>query len=366
MNVVRDAHLSMPTVNQILAALQEEGYVTPAGNARPRSGRPPVLYQFNPAVRYAIGVEIKIPRISIGLVDLHRALVRIAEYPFDENATSESVVDTMNRGITEVLNAQQADAGKLVGIGLGVPGFVERDSGVWLRFPRTPQIRDFPLRALLSERFRVPVYIQNEANVCASAELERDPSRSEGDVLVIACFEGLKASVVVDGRVLSGDHGNFGSVGHLIAVENGRLCFCGIRGCLEMYASGYAIRQEVKAQGAAITGIDDSDDPLLPDRIFRLAAEGHPSCREIVQGVVPHMARAFATLIRLTDIDRIILLGAYAEGGDYLRDLLYQEVAPRLPQVLGTGLSIRLGKRLATEDIVVSAAMPAIRGHLGL
>jgi predicted NBD/HSP70 family sugar kinase len=366
MDVVRDAHLSLPTVNQILAALQDEGYVAPVGNARPRSGRPPVLYQFNPTVRYAIGVEVGIPRISIGLIDLCSNLVGVVEYPFEEGATSESVVDSINKGITEVLNAQQADAGRLVGIGLGIPGFVERDSGVWLRFLRAPQIKDLPLRALLSERFHVPVYIQNEQNVCASAELERDLRRLEGDVLVITCFEGLKASVVVDGRIVSGDHGNFGSVSHLIAVENGRLCFCGARGCLEMYASGYAIRQEVKARGATMVGIDDPNDPLLPDRVFRLAAEGHPSCREIVQGVVPHMARAFATLVRLTDIDRIVLLGAYTEGGDYLRDLLYQEIQPRLPQVLGTGLSIRLGKRLATEDIVVSAAMPAIRGHLGL
>lgn len=164
---------------------------------------------------------------------------------------------------------------------------------------------------------------------------------------------------------LGGDNGNFGSVGHLIVVENGRPCFCGTRGCLEMYASGYALRQEVKVRGAAIAGIDGPDDPLLPHRVFRLAADGDPFCREIVQGAIPHMANAFASLIRLTDIDRIVLLGAYAEGGDYLRDLLYQEVARRLPQVLGTRLSIRVGNRLGTEDIVVLAAMPAIHGHLG-
>ena len=111
---------------------------------------------------------------------------------------------------------------RLVGIGLGVPGFVERDSGVWLGFPRVPQIRDLPLRPLLSQRYAAPVHMQNEINVWALAELARLQGEAPGDMLMITCAEGLKASVVVDGRILHGDYGNFGSIGHFIVEDGGR------------------------------------------------------------------------------------------------------------------------------------------------
>jgi len=90
------------------------------------------------------------------------------------------------------------------------------------------------------------------------------------------------------------------------------------------------------------------------------------SCRQIVEDMVPHMAHAFAALISLTDIGHIVLLGAYAEGGTYLTDLLQQEISRRLPKVTGVQLSIRTGNRLTKEDLVVSAATPAIQIHLGV
>lgn len=365
MDVVREAHLSLPTVNDILLSLQNEGYVLPVGNGHSRGGRPPALFRFNPRVRYAVGVEIRIPTMTIGLLDLHGSLVDTAEYPFEDDATAGYVANCLCEGIDRLLSKRALDASRLVGIGVGVPGFVERDTGVWLGFPRVPQIRDLPLRPLLLQRYSVPVFIQNEMNVLALAQLQHLTAGTVGDLLMITCAEGIKASVVVDGHVLSGDNGNFGSVGHFIVVEGGRPCFCGARGCLETYASGHALRQALRAKGSAHPALPDLDDPGLPGRVFALAAQGDPTCRALVEEALPHMAYAFASFIRLTDIERVLLLGAYVEGGDYLQSRLYDMVAQRLPEVSRLRLSIRLGNRLATEEVLAAAARPAVRAFLG-
>lgn len=359
MDVVRKANLSLPTVNNILAGLIDEGYIVEIGSDRPRGGRPPTLYRFNPQARYAIGIEIKIPQISIGLVDLQEKLVALDEYAFGDD-TIDTVIPTLQNGISKILAAQKVDTSKLVGIGLGVPGFVDRETGTWLRYTRLPQVRDIPVASSLADAFNVPIFTQNESNVYALAEMRYGILQPGGDMVFVTWSEGVKASVVIDGQILSGRFGNFGAIGHFIVVENGRTCYCGAKGCLEMYASGYAFREALKAeQQPAIS-------QLQPDEVFKRAAEGDPFCRNWVEQALPYTAYAFAGLIRLTDIHQLILLGAYVDGGDYLLNLLYDSIAERLPGVARRNLALHLGSKQPMENIVAAAAVPAIEAHFKL
>jgi len=133
-----------------------------------------------------------------------------------------------------------------------------------------------------------------------------------------------------------------------------------------MYASGYAFRETIKSRMGQTTHTRNLLPSSQPDEVFRLAAEGDVFCREIVEEAIPHMSYAFASLVRLTDIDEVILLGTYAEGGDYLRNLLHENIARQLPEVARKNLKIQMGSRQDTETIVAAAALPAIQGHFEL
>lgn len=362
MDIVRQTRLSLPTVISILADLMAEEFVIENGQGRSRGGRPPSIYRFNPRARYAIGVEAKLPLLAIGLVDLQQNLVDLVEYPFSEQATPDYVLQTLEQGISRLFAGSSTDLARLIGIGLGVPGFVKQDTGVWLSYFSNPNIKDVPLRQLLYSKFRVPVYLQNELNVCALAELTYGNLRPENDVIFVTCYEGMKASVVVDGRILAGYHGTFGAVGHFAVVENGPLCHCGSKGCLEMYASGRAFRQIIAAKVKKDPTLLALYDSLEPAEMFRRAAEGDRFCREIVEAAVPHMAYAFASLMRLTDIEHITLLGIYSGGGVYLQNLLNDNIAPHLPETTRKNLRVQLGSDFNSETLVVAAALPAIAG----
>lgn len=359
MDVVRTARLSLPTVTNILTDLKEQGYVIEVGNDKSRGGRPPTLFHFNPAARYAVGVEIQLPRISIGLVNLQEELIDLAEYDFPDDASPDYIIDTLQRGIAQLLAGRAVEPSRLIGIGLGLPGFVDRDTGVWLRYTRMPHLRDIPLAGPLAEMFGVPVFTQNESNVYALAQLKYGSLALPGDTIFVSWSEGVKASVVIDGRILSGRYGNFGAIGHFITVENGRPCYCGSHGCLEMYASGYAFRQALTA-----TAGDRRD--LRPEQVFAAAAAGDALCREIVEAAVPHTGYALASLARVTDIYQLVLLGGYVDGGDYLLNLLYDDMSARLPGVARRNLSLHLGSRQSINKIVEAAAVPAIDSHFKL
>lgn len=367
MDVVRKAHLSLPTVTNVLSDLEIEGYVVHAGDGASRGGRPPTLYRFNPRTRYVIGAQIHINTISVGLIDLFENAIDIVEFPFTEDATAEYVVTSLIEGTRKLLSAQGASIEKLLGIGLGIPGFVNLEKGVWLNFPWSPAVKDIPLRSLLEHEFHIPVFMRNDINVCAEAELRYGPTPTDRDMLLVTSHEGLKASVVVDGQILTGKHGIFGSVGHLIVEENGLQCYCGTRGCLETYASGRAIRKLV-AQRPDILRLIGGDPGAenLSYRIFERARGGCERCQEVVESFLPYMARAFASMIRFTDIYTLVLLGIYVEGGDYLRNRLYTEISMRLPDAAKANLSIYLGGKHGIDKILAAAAVPLIRAHLGL
>lgn len=359
MDIVRKANLSLPTVNNILLDLKEAGYVIEAGSDKSRGGRPPTLFHFNPAARYAIGVEIQLPKISIGLVNLGEELVALDDHEFRDDATPDYIIQTLQNGITSLLAKQNIAASRLIGIGLGVPGFVDKDTGIWLRYTRMPHLRDIPLVVPLSDTFGVPVYTQNESNVYALAELRSGNLPLQRDTIFISWSEGIKASVVVDGQILSGRYGNFGAIGHFIVVENGRTCYCGSKGCLEMYASGYAFREAINAKAG-------KNSLLKPVEIFRNAAAGDSICREIVEEAIPYTGYAFASLSRIADIYKVVLLGAYIDGGEYLLNLLYDNMAERLPGVAKRNLSLQLGNKHSIETVLEAAAAPAVAGHFRL
>lgn len=357
MDVVRKVNLSLPTVGSILTGLIDDGYAMEIGNGESRGGRPPTLYRFNPRAGFAIGVEFRIPTLVIGLVDLQNNLIDLDEYPFDDDVDRNYITQTLLGGIAKLLDDYAVPTDKLVGIGLGVPGFVDSETGVWLRYPRLPNLRDAPIRAALIQQLNVPVYIQNEANVYANAELRYGTSQIQGDALFITWSEGVKASVYIDGSIVSGRYGNFGAIGHFIVVENGRPCYCGSKGCLEMYASGYAFRDAIQATA------DNVQATLQPIDIFPLAETGDPFSIQLVEETIPYLASALVSLIRLTDISQVILLGTFTRGGDYLLTQLYDSVAGRLPGVVRSNLTMRLGSRYTMETIVCSSAAPALERY---
>jgi glucokinase len=154
--------------------------------------------------------------------------------------------------------------------------------------------QNLPLGPMLADRLRVPVHLENDANLAALAEYRRGAGKGARNMVYITWSTGIGAGIVLNGTMYSGSHGTAGEFGHTIVDPNGPLCACGQRGCLEAVAGGAAI--------AAHVGQSAAD-------VFEAAASGDLEARGVVNRAAVSFGAALINLTNLIDPDVIVIGG---------------------------------------------------------
>lgn len=125
-------------------------------------------------------------------------------------------------------------------IGISVPGLTDSEKGIWVFSPFSG-IRDLNLRECLTERYNTLIYMENDVNSCALAEKRFGVCKDETNYMWVTITYGIGGSLVLNGKLFKGTNGNAGEIGHIVVDEDGPLCGCGNKGCLETFASCNAI-----------------------------------------------------------------------------------------------------------------------------
>jgi glucokinase len=189
-----------------------------------------------------------------------------------------------------------------VGVGCGGPLSVTGDTVSPLHIPAW---REFPLRTAVSDLVQRPVVVDNDAKALALGEGWLGAARDSKNFMAVVVDTGVGAGLVVDGRLLHGDDGNAGHIGHVIVESGGRLCRCGARGCLEAYLSGVAIEQHTGQPARHATPV-------------------------VIEDAARRFGRAIASVAALTSLERVIVGGSVARGwGEPFFDATRREFAER-------------------------------------
>lgn len=239
-------------------------------------------------------------------------------------ARSTTVLATpadMVAGIVETMRAALEQAGadaSPVGIGVGVPGQVDPDTGE-VRLAVNLGLTSYPLGPVLSRQLAVPVRLENDVRAAALGAYHhvrmRYPVRS---LAYMGIGTGVAAGLILDGALYRGAHGMAGEIGHIVIEEDGDVCRCGQRGCLEAILSGPAIaRQAVRA------GIPEAEASL--DALYRRSDD--PAARALTRRVAHALARAVQWLIMTYDVEKVVLGGGIAGAGGPLRVSVRDELA---------------------------------------
>ncbi|MFI8325469.1 ROK family protein [Streptomyces sp. NPDC085529] len=240
--------LSSGSISNVVAELVAEGLVEEAGSVDSAGGRPRTLLRIAPDSGCMIGVDIGETRVRIELFDLALTELARTERPLAPSGPRTAryevavVVDHLRDGIAEVLRAAGVPAERLLGVGIGVPGIVERtaEHGAVVH-GQTIGWDAVPLERLLREKValpaEVPYRIENGAKTLGQAEMWFGAGRGAGSAVVVLFGSGVGACVVTDplgpGQALEW--------GHLTVRVRGRRCRCGAQGCLEAYAGAEAL-----------------------------------------------------------------------------------------------------------------------------
>ncbi|MFZ3583642.1 ROK family protein [Loktanella sp. DJP18] len=308
-DIARGLGISAGSVTALTADLIQAGFLEEVED-QPREagrGRPPVALRVAGGSRFVIGIKVADTRHSAVLTDFAGQMVADVTLPTAlGRKPAAALVAELAALVDRLLSEARRSIGDVAGVGLGISGIVEHDTG---QVPWSPLIagRDAPLAAMLADRLDVPVRIDNDANVLTLAELWFGTGRDRSDFAVVTVEHGVGMGLVLNNRLFRGGRGMGMELGHTKVALDGALCRCGQRGCLEAYLADYALAREA---GTALdrTG-SGTDHAAMIDALFLEAKAGNAAAATIFRRAGRYLAVGLANVVQLFDPALIILAG---------------------------------------------------------
>lgn len=338
--------ISSATVTAITAELLRHGLVTelPAEPHRPGGrGRPKTLIRLEPEAARVVCVKLSLNEVQVVVGDF-AGQVRHAETRSLTTAslTPEALCDVLEERIRAAASALPGEPRRLGGICLAVQGVVSPASGTLVWSPAL-RFRNASLAAPLAERFGCPVLLENDAN-CIASMLARQPAYADApNLAVIMLGYGIGMSVLIEGKPFLGTSGSAAEIGHSKFEPGGALCACGRRGCIEAYASDYALYREAHALLPLPPGDSAHPSEEQMQALVRLAEQGDPVARQIYHKAGRALGYGIANVLALFNPDLVLLTGSGVRGYAAMRPALEAAIDEALvPELVGAS-------RLATH-----------------
>ncbi|TKC07905.1 ROK family protein [Pedobacter polaris] len=314
---------STPTSIQIINELLHDGIIEKNGYGKSIGGRKPELYMMKPNSLYILSIEMEGFKTKMAIVDNNNNIVSgIQSFPL-VLADEVNAVDLLYNYARQLIKSSEIDFNKLIGIGISIPGLVNTKYGssyTYIISNRHLQT----LQQVFEEKFNRPVFIQNDVKSSALAESKVGLAQDKRDVLVLLMDWGIGLGIIMDGELRSGTSGFAGEIGHIPFVEDGALCYCGKRGCLETVASGIALVRMAKegiksGQLSMLNELSDQEiDKIEPHIVIDAANRGDQYAINILSDIGKNLGKAIATLIQLFNPELVILGGRIAEAKQYI------------------------------------------------
>ncbi|OEJ34241.1 ROK family transcriptional regulator [Streptomyces subrutilus] len=344
--IARATGLSAATVSNIVRELKEGGTVevtdTSAGGRRARS------VSLSGDAGIVIGVDFGHTHLRVAVGNLaHQVLAEEAE-PLDVDASWVEGFDRAEALVGRLIAGIGVSLDKAIGVGLGVPGPIDVESGTLGSTAILPGWAGINPREELSRRLGVPVYVDNDANLGALGELVWGSGRGVKDLAYIKVASGVGAGLVINGQIYRGPGGTAGEIGHITLDESGPVCRCGNRGCLETFAAARYV----------LPLLQGSHGPeLTMERVVELARDGDPGCRRVITDVGRHIGSGVASLCNLLNPSRVVLGGSLAEAGELVLAPIRESVGRYAIPSAARQLSVLTGSLGGRAEVLGALAL---------
>ncbi|MEV5710452.1 ROK family transcriptional regulator [Actinoallomurus sp. NPDC052274] len=313
--IARSTGLSRATVSNIVRELAAGGVLTTTPTSA--GGRRARAVSLAPTAGLAVGVDFGHSHLRVAIGNLAREVVAEQSMPLDVGASAADGLAAAERlmdGLLATVGATRAD---VLGIGLGVPGPIAAASATLGSSTILPGWAGIEAAAEARRRLGRPVHVDNDANLGALAEVTWGAARGHADAAYIKIGSGVGAGIVIGGHVYHGPGGTAGEIGHITLNENGPMCRCGNRGCLETYAGGRYLADLLRPTHG---------DGLTTARIVELALAGDAPCRRAVGDAGRYAGAGVANLCNLLNPRLVVVGGDLARAGDLLTEPMMEAV----------------------------------------
>lgn len=347
--------LSAATVSNVTGDLVEEGLVVEAGLVDSDGGRPRVLLRVNPDYGQVIGIDVGETGVKVELFDLTITRLAAIERPLSTpRPDPQTVVDNIAGGLREVIAAGGVDESTIIGVGIGIPGTVERGPRALVH----AQVMGWdavPFADLLRRAgVRLPLYFDNGAKTQGQAELWFGAGRGFRHAVVALVGSGVGAAIITNGATYQGATSSAGEWGHTTVVYGGRQCRCGARGCLEAYVGAESVLERYR-QARRSRDLPGDDERSRLEALIAAARTSTVAAR-VLDETAGYLGAGIANLINLFNPERIVLGGwAGLALGTVMLPAIRESVAAHALRHSLAQTSIELGQ-LGPDAVAFGAA----------
>ncbi len=312
---------------------------------------------------YYIGVDLGGTNIAVGLVDEKLNILRKGSVPTRAERPMDEVIADMADLCKKIINDQGIEISDVAYAGIASPGTCDSKNGVVV-YSNNLKMKNYPIAEKLSALTGISkVYIENDANAAAYAEIICGAANGAKNAIVITLGTGLGGGIIIDGKIYSGSNFAGGELGHTVIVSGGVPCSCGRRGCWEAYSSATALIRMTKeamekAPDSVMHEISAAAGKVSGRTAFDAARKGDKAAKAVVDSYIDYLACGIGNMINIFQPEILCIGGGVCNEGEYLLKPLREKI---ISETYGNKLSAKIEKcALGNDAGILGAAVLGI------
>lgn len=298
-DIVKATGLQPGTVSAIVNRLIKEKLIYEGVEGPSSGGRPPKYLYVNAESAYVLAIDLGVKETIYAVSDFNGRI--LTQRSVLTEGEPEKFLRSLSREIHSLVTQYPA---RVEAVGVSVPGLVDRSAGAVIVSPNLGW-RAVPVRALLEEELELPVYVENDANAAAFAELWYGPldEVSARTLLCVLVVEGLGTGLIINGELHVGTSIGLGGFGHMTMDPTGLTCSCGRRGCWETFASDRATLDRYRKLAKPKNQVSTVTE------LITLAGRGDAAALETLQVTARYLGEGIASLVHGLSPEIVVIGG---------------------------------------------------------
>lgn len=308
----------------LLSKLSEKlllsGYVTENGSGNSTGGRRPKLLSITPGLGRLVGVDFGTVNLRIAVTDVAGNVLGHEKHPSPASEGAEAGLPRVIDLIEGALRRAKVKRDQLWGLGMGISVVLDRTTGTAMFWPKVPEWVNVPLRKMLADHFHTATEVDDSVRMMALAERRFGAAAEARQFVYVMLGAGIGSALFLNGCLHTGTGGFAGEFGHIQVQEDGPLCSCGNKGCVEVLASASALickAKEAMASGLSSglwEGCQGRPEGISVELIVQAAREGDRFCLGLLNEAGKHIGTGIVGLVNLLNPELIVLGGRLASA----------------------------------------------------
>lgn len=351
--------ISLPTVLMLLNDLISSGLVSTMGTGASTGGRKPALYGLSDESLFVIACDMGRYSAKMTIFNSHNQRVTPLKY-IDTHIDDPDLVTKLHQASRELIIGFKIPEDKIFGLGVDMPGLVDSHQGINFTI-KNPDYQ--AVRKLLEAEFNTYVYIDNDARMQAYGEYVFGKAKNCRNAIVVNWSWGVGLGMILNGQLYGGTTGFAGELSHIQMAEEGDLCICGKRGCLETIASANTIlklaRQGIsEGKVSQLTQqFSSNSGEMTPEHVIAAARSGDEFSISILNRIGLSLGKGLSILIQLMNPEIIVLGGPISKANQYVLTPIQQALNKYCLEKIVSNTTIVTSEIDEQSGLLGSAAM---------